>query len=459
MNKLNHHSSENINNTNRMGYMPIGKLLFSMSTPMIISMLVLAMYNIIDSIFVAKIGETALTAVSLAFPIQSLMISVAAGTGVGINALLSKSLGEDNYQRANASALNGIFLAVISSLIFAFFGIFFSEAFFTAQTNNPEIIKYGSVYLKIISIFSFGIFLGITFERIMQSTGKTIYNMITQLLGAVINIALDPILIFGLFGMPKLGIAGAAIATVIGQIASMILSIIFNVFKNEDVSISFKGFKPDFGIIKQIYSVGVPSIAMQSISTFLILSLNQLLISFSETAVTILGIYFKLQSFIIMPVFGLNNGMIPIIAYNYGARNKDRIIKTVKYSIFSATIIMLIGVAIFAIYTRELLDLFDAGEHMLSMGIPAIRILSVSLSLAGANIIMVSLYQALGNGIYALYVAVLRQLVIILPLAYIFAYFMGLSFVWYSFPIAEIVSLVFNIILFRNIYSRKVCML
>ncbi len=440
---------------NKMGTMPINKLLITMSLPMIISMLVQAMYNIIDSVFVARIGEEALAAVSIAFPVQNLMIAVSSGTCVGVNALLSRSLGERNQGNAQKAAVNGIFLAIIGSIVFACFGLFGSHFYFASQTSDPAIIEYGVQYLQICTILCFGIFLEMTFERIMQSTGRTIYNMFSQGAGAITNIILDPIMIFGLLGFPAMGIRGAALATVIGQIFAMVLSLAFNMKKNPDVSISMKGFRPDSAVIKIIYSVGIPSIVMQSITSITTYGMNQILMSFSATAVTVYGIYFKLQSFIFMPVFGLNNGMVPIIAFNYGARNRKRIMDTARSSIIIAVSIMLIGLAVFQLFTPQLLMLFDASEHMLEIGVHALRMISLSFLFAGYCIIVGSIFQALGNGIYSLIVSVARQLVCILPLAYLFAKLGGLYAVWYAFPLAEIMSLVMSTILFVRIYREK----
>lgn len=442
-------------NENKMGTMPVNKLLVSMSLPMIASMLVQALYNVVDSVFVAQISENALTAVSLAFPIQSLMIAVSSGTCVGINALLSRSLGEKRQKEANLSAVNGVFLAFVSYLVFALMGIFGSHLFFASQTENREIVEFGTQYLTICLIFSFGIFMEMTFERIMQSTGRTIYSMVTQGTGAIINIILDPIMIFGLFGFPKLGIRGAAIATVTGQIIAMILAVWFNHKKNRDVQLSFKGFKPDGRIIAKIYEVGVPSIVMQSIVSIMTFGMNKILIMFSETAVSVLGIYFKLQSFIFMPIFGLNNGVIPIVAYNYGAGHKRRIMDTIKLSTFIAVGIMLIGLIIFQVFPEGLLKLFNASDHMLEVGVPALRIISTSFLFAGYCIILGSVFQALGNGVYSLIVSVARQLLCILPLAYVFARVAGLHAVWYSFPLAELISVTLTTILFRRIYVKK----
>ena len=444
---------------NKMGVMPVNRLLFSMSLPMILSMLVQALYNIVDSIFVAQIGETALAAVSLAFPVQNLIIAVSVGTGVGVNALLSRSLGEKNQETANLTAVNGIFVFFLSYLLFAVFGLFFARTYFTVQTSNPEIIEQGTIYLSVCSIFSFGIFLEIALERIMQSTGRTIYNMITQGLGAIINIILDPILIFGLFGFPRMGILGAAVATVIGQIIAMLLLLYFNIRKNSDVNLNMRRFRPDTAIIAEIYRVGLPSIIMQSISSVMTFGVNKILLLFSETAVSVFGIYFKLQSFIFMPVFGLNNAMVPIVAYNYGAARKDRIMKTIRSSVSAAVVIMLAGLAIFQIFPEQLLYLFDASEHMMGIGVPALRIISLSFLFAGYCIVIGSVFQALGNGVYSLITSAARQLVCILPAAWLFASVFGLHAVWYAFPLAEIISVVLTTLLFRRIYQKKIQLL
>ncbi len=441
---------------NKMGVMPINKLLITMSLPMIISMLVQAMYNIIDSIFVARISEAALAAVSIAFPVQNLMIAVSSGTCVGVNALLSRSLGEQNHENARKAAVNGIFLAILGSIAFALFGLFGAHFYFASQTSDPLIIEYGVQYLQICTIFCFGIFLEMTFERIMQSTGRTIYNMFSQGVGAITNIILDPIMIFGLLGCPAMGIRGAALATVIGQIFAMLLSLSFNIKKNPDVSINMKGFRPHAGIIKTIYSVGVPSIIMQSITSITTYGMNQILMSFSATAVTVYGVYFKLQSFIFMPIFGLNNGMVPIIAYNYGARNRKRIMDTVKSSVTIAVSIMIAGLLIFQFFSPQLLMLFDASEHMLEVGVPALRLISLSFLFAGYCIIIGSLFQALGNGVYSLIVSVARQLVCLLPLAWIFARLWGLHALWYAYPLAEVISVIMSTILFIRIYHEKI---
>lgn len=443
---------------NRMGVMPVGKLLFAMSTPMVISFLVQSLYNIVDSIFVARYSPDALAAVSLAYPIQILMIAVSVGTGVGVNALLSRSLGEGKKKKAKLTADNAILLGILASIMFALFGVLCTKLFFDSQTKSESIRQLGYLYLSVVTIFSFGLMLEVTFERILQSTGKTVFNMITQSVGAIINIILDPILIFGLFGAPKLGIAGAAIATVAGQIIAMILSFIFNMKYNEDVDIRFGThiFIPDFGIIKQIYKVGIPSIAMQAMSTLMILGLNKILVTYSDMAVNVLGIYYKLQSFVFMPIFGLNNGMTPIVAFNYGAKNKDRIVKVLKYSLIASIVIMVIGTAIFWIFPKELIMLFSPNEEMLRLGIPAFRIYSLCFILAAFDVMAIATFQSLGNGMYALYASFLRQLVLIIPLAYVLSNMFGLEAVWYSIPLAELGCAFFDIYLMKKIYKQKI---
>ncbi len=451
------HTKEAASGGNKMGTMPIPKLLISMSLPMMISMLVQALYNIVDSMFVAQLNEDALTAVSLAFPIQTLMIAIASGTGVGINALLSRNLGEKNYEAADSAAKNGLFLGIASCIIFAVIGGLGSHFFFAAQTDNQTIVTYGTQYLTIITVCSAGIFLQITLERLMQSTGKTIYNMITQGTGAIINIILDPILIFGLFGLPKLEVAGAALATIIGQVIAVLMSFYFNLTRNKEINISLRGFRPHMRTIAVIYEVGIPSIIMQAIGSVMTFGMNKILLIFSSTAAAVFGVYFKLQSFIFMPVFGLNNGMIPIIAFNYGARNKDRIIQTIKLSVAIAVSIMMFGLAIFQTLPGFLLkNLFDASENMLKIGVPALRIISLSFLFAGYCIIVGSVFQALGNAVYSLIVSAARQLFVILPVAYVFARIFGLHMVWWSIPIAEIASVVMSTVLLRHIYKTKI---
>lgn len=441
---------------NKMGVMPVNRLILTMSLPMILSMLVQALYNIVDSMFVSRLSENALTAVSLAFPAQNLMIAVATGTGVGVNAALSRSLGERNFDRANKIADHAVFLAIASYAVFAVLGLFFSRQFFLWQTDIEEIVDQGTDYLRICTLFSFGLFLEIACERLLQSTGKTIYSMYTQGLGAIINIIFDPIMIFGLFGFPKMGVAGAAAATVFGQILAAVLGIFLNKTRNQEIHVSFRGFRPNSEIIRHIYSVGIPSIIMSSIGSVMTFGMNKILIGFTSTATAVFGVYFKLQSFVFMPVFGLNNGTVPIIAYNYGAAKPDRILKTVKLAICYAVGIMLIGFAVFQLLPDKLLLIFEASENMLSIGVPALRIISVSFLFAGYCIVCSSMFQALGHGLLSLLVSVFRQLLVLLPSAFLLSKIGGLDLVWYSFPIAEICSIFFSTYFLRHVYKKEI---
>ena len=438
---------------NKMGVMPMGRLILSMSVPMILSMLVQALYNVVDSVFVARYSQDALAALSYAFPAQNLMIGTATGTGVGVNALLSKSLGEKNFDKANKSAANGILLAMFGSVLFFLFGLFFAEPFITFQTKTPSIIAEGRTYLSIVTMLSFGIFGEIMFERLMQSTGKTIYTMFTQGIGAIINIILDPIMIFGLLGCPQMGVAGAAYATVIGQIVAFVLGIVFNHMYNPEVRLYAKNFKPDFGIIGRIYAVGIPSIIMVGIGSVMTTAMNKILNGFSDVAASVFGVYFKLQSFAFMPVFGLNNGVIPVIAYNYGAQKRKRMLHAVRLGCIIATCFMGIGLLLMQCIPAELFALFDAGEDMLAIGVPALRIISISFVFAGVCIALSSVFQALGKGIYSMCISFARQLVVLVPAAYLLSLSGNVNAVWWSFPIAEIASIAVSLLLFRHVYK------
>ena len=440
---------------NKMGVMPVNRLLISMSLPMMISMLVQALYNIVDSIFVSRINEYALRSVSLAFPIQTLMIAVSVGTAVGVNAFLSRTLGEKDFAKANTIAVNGIFVEAVSYAAFALIGIFVSRPFFASQTEIAQVREYGTAYLTICCVAGIGIFMQTIFERLLQSTGKTLYAMITQGAGAVINLILDPILIFGYFGMPEMGVAGAAAATVAGQMVAAALAVFFNLKFNKELHISFRGFRPSGHLIANIYKVGIPSIVMQAIGSVMTYGMNLILGAFGA-AQTVFGVYFKLQSFIFMPIFGLNNGMVPIIAYNYGARNKKRILETIRLSVITSVCLMLIGLVIFMTIPGTLLGFFNASEDMLAIGIPALRTICWSFLFAGYCIIIGSMFQALGNGIYSLWVSLARQLFVLLPSAYILAHVFGLDYVWWAFPIAELASVILTTILFRRIYRQKI---
>ncbi len=439
---------------NKMGVMPENKLLLTMSVPMMISMLVQALYNIVDSLFVARINEEALTAVSYAFPIQSLIIALCGGTCVGINALLSRALGEKNEKKVKEYALNGIFLMILSYIIFFVIGIFFVKPFYEMQTENKIIIKYGIEYLTIVCCASIGITMQFVFEKLLQATGKTVHTMITQMTGAIINIILDPIFIFGYFGVPKMGVAGAAIATVIGQIVAAILAIILNIKCNKEISFGLKGFKPSGKVIGQIYSIGVPSIIMQSIGSIMVVGMNAILGAFTDTAVAVFGVYFKLQSFIFMPIFGLNNGMVPIVAYNYGARKKDRLVKIVKLSVVYAVSIMFVGVIIFLTIPDVLFAMFKASDNMLQIGVPALRIICLHFLLAGFNIIGGSMFQALGNAVYSMITSICRQLLVLLPVAFVLSRFGNVNYVWWAFPIAELFATAMTIVFVKRVNKK-----
>ena len=447
-------------NENKMGVMPVNKLLLNMAVPMMISMLVQALYNVVDSVFVSKLSEDALNAVSLAFPVQNLMIAVGVGTGVGINALLSRSLGQKDQKMADDAARNGIFLALLSFLVFSVLGFTCSRLYFAVQTEISGIVDYGTQYLTICCGLSMGLFAAVTFERLLQATGRTFFSMITQAVGALTNIILDPILIFGLFGFPRMEVAGAALATVIGQTAGGTLALIFNLTRNPDIHLSLKGFRPSSRVIGNIYSVGLPSIAMQSIGSVMVFGMNQILIAFTATATAVFGVYFKLQSFIFMPVFGLNNGMVPIVAYNYGARKPDRIIKTIKLSVLYAVAIMFVGFLAFQIIPDVFLSMFLAeGEttgDLLTIGVPALRTISISFLLAGFCVVSSAVFQALGHGVLSLIVSVVRQLVVLLPVAFLLSKIHGLDTVWWAFPVAELFSVALCAMFLRRVYQQEI---
>ena len=445
-----------ISSGNVIGTMPLNRLLLSMSIPMMISMMVQALYNIVDSIFVARINENALTAVSLAFPVQILMISTGVGTGVGINAFLSRSLVERNFDHVNKAAANGLFLVWTSSLVFVIAGIFFAGFFFRSQTGIEEIIRYGKDYLFVICVFSAAVFSQVTLERLLASTVKTFYAMISQGTGALINIILDPIMIFGLFGFPRLEVRGAAIATVTGQAAAALIALYFNLTKNHEVRLSFRGFRPDGAIIRNIYRVGIPSILMQSIGSIMTYVFNRILISFTETAAAVFGVYFRLQSFIFMPVFGLNNAMVPIVAFNYGARQKERIVKTITLSIRYAVGIMLLGALTFELFPGALLTMFNAAGEMLSIGTKALRIIAIHFLLAGLCVVFISVFQALGSGIESLFVSFSRQLLVLLPAAWLLSLSGSVNMVLWSFPIAESAALIISSVFIKRIYDKKI---
>lgn len=441
---------------NKMGVMPVTKLLVNMSLPMMFSMLIQALYNIVDSIFVAKISENALTAVSMAFPIQTLMMAFALGTSVGVNALLSMRLGQKNQEGVNKTAVNGLFLAICSYIVFLVVGLACTGIYFSTQTSDREIIDLGISYTSIVIAMSFGMYLGIMFDKLLQSTGLTFYTMITQIVGAVFNLIFDPLLIFGLGPFPKMGIAGAALATVLGQIFACVLSYLFNIRVNKEIQFKFKGFVPDKNVIAHIYKIAVPSILMQSINSITTYGMNLIIGKFSMTAVAVYGVYFKLNSFIFLPVFGLNTGMVPIISFNYGACNKKRITKTIKVSLIFALSIMAFGVVIFETIPAKLLALFNASPEMLAIGVPALRIIAPSFMGAAIAIVMGSTFQALGNAVYSMNVSFVRQIVVLLPVAYMFSLSGKVNNVWFCFLVAEIFAISLSFFYLHRIYIKKI---
>lgn len=440
---------------NKMGVKPIPSLVLSMSFPIMLSMLVQALYNIVDSMFVSNYSQQALTAVTLAFPMQNLLIAVSVGTSVGVNSLLSRKLGAKDITSARKAAGNGLTLSVISWAFFAFIGLFFSKTFVSFFTNDPELITMGTQYISICLIFSLGLFIDIICERILQGTGDTIHPMIIQSTGAIVNILLDPILIFGLFGMPRMGVMGAAIATVFAQHISTVLAIYY-VRRNKEIVLKKSSFRLEKQTVKDIYAVGIPTIIMQAIGTILITSLNKILIGFSTSAVAVFGIYFRLQSFIFMPVFGLNTGMIPVIGYNYGARKPKRITATIKVGLVVAITIMGIGTALFMLFPHILLGWFDATPEMIAIGTVAMQRISMGFVFAGVSIVLIALFQGMGYGYLSMINSVSRQLVFLLPAAYLLGKYVGLDALWYSFFISELASFTLTLYFFRKIYKTKI---
>ena len=452
---------------NKMGTMPINKLLVNMSLPMVISMLVQALYNFVDSIFVARIsdpaityidaGKAAINAVGMAFPFQTLIIAFGNGVCVGMNAILSKALGEKDNDKVQKAAMNGIFLQILNAVLFFFVGLFGAEFFIRTQGGEKIVLEYGTQYLSIVCMASVFIFTQVIFERLLQSTGRTIFSMITQSTGAIINIILDPILIFGYFGFPEMKVAGAAIATIIGQAVAAIMAIIFNIKFNKDVKIKISKFRPDLEMIKKILSVGVPTMIMQSIGSVMTFFMNKLLSSLNDIAVTVFTVYFKLQSLFFMPVFGLNNGLIPILAYNYGAQKRKRMIQVIKLSMVYAFVFMLIGFGLFELVPGKLLNIFDTeGVGLVEIGVPALKIIGVHFLAAWFCIVSGTVFQALGNGVYSLIVSAARQLVVLLPVAYLFAKIGGLDMVWWCFPVAEVMSLLVSTIFLVRIFKKVI---
>ena len=441
---------------NKMGTWPIGKLLVNMALPLVISMLVQALYNVVDSIYVSRISESAVTALSLAFPIQNLLIGCATGVGVGVNSLLSKSLGEQNYERANRTAGNGFLLSVLFAACFLIFGIFFAGPFFRTQSTVAETVDGGSAYLAIVTIGSIGVFIEILFERLLQATGNSFQSMITQGTGAIINILLDPVLIFGWFGLPAMGLAGAALATVIGQWCAAFLAMGLNLKYNKELKLYRRHAKPDSYVIGKIMNVGVPSIIMVGIGSVMNFGINQILQGFSETATGVFGIYFKLQSFFFMPLFGINNAVISIVAFNYGAQKPERMMATLKNAAITGLCIMLVGLAAFQLLPQLLLGIFDPTPEFMAMGIRALRTISWCFPVAAVCIILGSTFQALGTGIYSTIVSLARQLIVLLPAAWLLSFSGDVNLVWWAWPIAEGMGLSLTIFFFLRNYRRLI---
>ena len=451
-NKIEKDTQSEIQKENKMGVMPVGQLLFTMSLPIMISMLVQALYNVVDSMFVARVSENALTALSIAFPIQNLMIAVSVGLGVGLNAVVSRALGAKDTKGVNRAATNGIMLMFICGLIFMLGGATLVRPYFEMQTDIEEIVTSGIDYTSIVMMGSMGVFMQILFERLLQSTGRTMLTMFSQGIGAIINIIFDPIFIFGYFGFPKMGVAGAAYATVLGQWVAALLGLILNIRMNPEVSINMKDFRPHGATIRLILSIGIPSVVMQSIGSVMTFLMNQILIAFSSTAVAVFGVYFKLQSFVFMPVFGLTNGTVPIVAYNFGARKGERMKKTIQYSVYAAIAIMICGALIFQSIPDKLLMLFDASDEMLRVGVPALRIISLSFPLAGFGIGAGAVFQALGFSVYSMVISLIRQLVVLIPCAYLIGMLTGdVTGVWWAFVVAEVVSLTVSALYLRRV--------
>lgn len=439
-----------------MGVMPIGKLLLNMALPMVASMMVQALYNVVDSVYVSQVSESAVTALSLAFPVQNMQIGFATGIAVGVNSLLSKSLGEGNQERANRTAGNGVFLAAIAIAVFMLFGIFGARPYYEMQSSVTETVEGGSAYTAICCIFTLGIFAEILFERILQGTGRTVYTMVTQGIGAIINIILDPVFIFGWFGIPAMGIAGAAVATVIGQWIAAGLAVYFNLKCNPDVQFAPGFIRPRADIIGPVMTVGVPSIVMMAIGSIMNFSMNQILQGFTETATGVFGIYYKLQSFFFMPIFGINNATISIVAFNYGARKPERITGALKRSCLTALAIMTAGLLAFQLLPDVLLGIFKPSQEFLTMGRSALRIISVHFPVAAICIALGASFQALGDGVYSTLTSLCRQLLVLLPAAYLLSLSGDVNAVWWAFPIAEVVSLLETLIFFARIYRQKI---
>jgi putative MATE family efflux protein len=452
-------STTNISVPNKMATKPVGKLLFTMSLPIMLSYIIEALYNIVDSLFVARFSEKALTAVSLAFPMQLLVISVTVGTSVGINVCLSRSLGAKDQNRVNRIAGSGIFLAFLTYIVFLLFGLFLAKVYFAQQTQDSEIFHLGVDYLSICMVLSFGGIGQITFQRFLQSTGKSSISMISQLIGAVFNTIFDPILIFGLFGFPRMGVKGAAIATISGQTLALCIAVFFNLSKNKEIKFSFRFFKPNKKIIGEIYHVGIPAIINQSLNSFMAFGVNFILIRISPTVVAAFGIYMRIQNFVFMPVFGVNNGVIAIAAFNYGAKSKERIDSVIKAGILFAASIMLIGTALIELFVNQIFIAFDASSELMSIGVRAMRIISLSYIFMAFILITQGVCQALGKSIYSLFISILRIVIVLLPILYLFSRLFILSNIWWAFTIADVFSALVAAFLLRHIYSQKVVLM
>ncbi len=441
---------------NIMGTMPMNPLLIKLSVPMIISMLVQALYNVVDSIFISRVSEEALAAVSLAFSIQNFMIALGVGIGVGVNVLVSRSLGEQNPKKAQRVANNGVFLALCSCAVMMVFALLFVTPYFTAQTSDAEIIREGTNYLFLCCLFSQGLFVQMIMEKLLAATGNTKHGMICQLSGAVVNIILDPIFIFGYCGSALSGARGAAIATVIGQWVAALVGLYFCQYKRSPLKLRAKGFVPDDGIVRAIFTVGGPSILMVSVGSVMVLGVNQILLTFSATAVAFFGVYYRLQSFVFMPIFGMNNAVMPILGYNYGARKPSRIVHCLKLSFLYAQGIMVLGLLVFVLFPAQLLEIFDASEIMLAIGVPALKIIALSYLFAGINMIASTAFQALGFSMYSFYLSLLRQVFILLPVAYLLSLTGKITLVWWAFPMAEGICFVLVALLLVRVYRKAV---
>lgn len=448
--------ANNVLPQNKMASAPVGTLLLKMSLPLMLSMILEAFYNVVDSLFISHYSENALTALSLAFPIQLLIVSITVGTAVGINALLSRMLGEKDQQGVNSVAINGIFLAVLTYVVFLLFGLFFTNAYFSSQTSDPEIRKLGVDYLSICLIFSFGAVGQITFQRLLQSTGKTTLSMVSQLVGAAVNIILDPILIFGMLGAPRMGVTGAALATVIGQAIALLIAVYFNLSKNKEIQFHLRGYRPDGKIIREIYRIGFPAIIMQSLNSVMSFGVNFILIPLSSTAVAAFGIYVKIMNFVFMPVYGLGNGVIAMTAFNYGAGSKKRIDSTIKAGMVYASVVMLLGTGVIELFSGNILMMFGASDELAEISITCLRVISLSYIFVAFTTISQGVCQALGNGVYSLVIALLRIVIVLLPVLYLFSLVFPLAQIWWAFMIAEITSAAVGVVLLRRIYKKKV---